>query len=341
MIYINNINLMVIFILLLVIFLSFFINKISKLLNLYDNPNSNRKIHNEPTSIINGLFILLALNIYFLFDIFIFSEFSTKYSFIFIILINSFYIVGYIDDIKNLSPKLKTILITGILLIILPLDQNLILKYLKFKNLFNTEIYLYQASIFITVFFIYIFYNFLNFIDGINGVAISITSYFILVLGFERGYFLSIEILLLLVLLYCLILNMQNKSFLGNSGISVLGVFIPVFYISEYNLKQTLLCDEIFIIFFIPGIDMTRLVISRIRSGKSISDSDLNHLHHKFLYVFNKKFIFLFYSFFSIIPYFLTFILKDYLITIIISLIIYVTTIYGLNLFPKNINTRS
>ena len=335
--YLENIDLRIIIIFIIILVLSFFINKISKLLNLYDIPISERKIHKNPISIINGFLILVTLNIYFFSDYFIFKEFNLRFNIIILILINIFYILGYFDDIKDLSPKTKTFLILFILLIIIPFDQNLVLKTLIFKNLIGKEIYLNQSSIFITIFFIYIFYNFLNFIDGLNGVAISVALFFIVVLSIERGIFLNLEILIILTLILCLILNLKNKSFLGNSGISTLSLLISIFYIREYNLNQTLLCDEIFLIFLIPGIDMTRLVFSRIMTGKSISDADLNHLHHYFLNIIDRKFVFIFYLVTVSIPYFISKLLENYILSIFISLIIYLCIFIFLRRMPKKI----
>jgi len=333
--YFENIDLRILIIFLSIFFLSFFIKTISKYLNLYDNPNSKRKLHQKPISTINGLLILLTLNFYFLLDIFLFYEFYFTINIIFLLLINIFYFIGYIDDIKNLSPIKKSVIIFTILLILIPLDQNLILNSLIFENLTNKEIYFNQSSVFITVFFIYIFYNFLNFIDGLNGVAISVAIFFISVLGLNRGVFLNIEILIILSLLYCLALNIKNISFLGNAGVAVLGIFISILYVFEYNLNKTLLSDEIFLIFFIPGMDMTRLVISRIKSGKSISDGDLNHLHHYLLNIINKKYVFLIYILMTVIPFLMTKIINNNLIIIILSFIIYIFTIILLKRFPK------
>jgi len=335
--YIENIDFRIFIIFSIIFILSFFINKISKLLNLYDVPKSVRKIHKEPISIIGGFLILVTLNIYFFSDYFIFKEFNLRFNITMLILINIFYILGYFDDIKDLSPKIKSLIILFTLLIVIPFDQNLLLKTLIFKNLISKEVDLNQSSIFITIFFIYIFYNFLNFIDGLNGVAISVAIFFIIVLCFERGISLNIEILLILTLLLCLFLNLINKSFLGNSGISTLSILISIFYIREYNLNQTLLCDEIFLIFLIPGIDMTRLVFSRIIAGKSISDADLNHLHHFFLNLVNRKFVFIVYLVTTTIPYFISKLLENYVLAIFISLIIYLCIFIYLRRIPKKI----
>ena len=312
-----------IFIIIIFIAAGSFYKKISKKLNLYDFPNSERKIHNKPVSLINGFIILLTLNLYFFFDIFFFKEFNLKFEIIIIILLNFFYLLGYYDDLKDITAKNKTFIIITSLVIIIPFDQNLVLKSLIFKEFTNNEIHLNQLSIFVTVFFIYIFYNFMNFIDGLNGVAISVAIFFIIILALNRGEFSSLEILLVLCLLYCLILNLKNKSFLGNSGISVLSIFISVFYIRDYNLMGSLLCDEIFIIFFIPGIDMTRLVFSRIFSKKSISQADKNHLHHFFLNYFDKRYIFIYYLIVTIIPYLIFISTSNFIVSAITSLVLY------------------
>ena len=311
--------------------------RISTILKLYDIPNSKRKIHKVPISLINGFIILITLNLYFIFDILFFKEFNLKFDIIMIILVNFFYLLGYYDDIKDLSPKTKSFLIFGTLLITIPFDQNLILNSLIFKELIDKTIYLNQSSIFITIFFIYIFYNFMNFIDGLNGVAISVSIFFIIILTLERGQFFKLEILMLSCLLYCLILNLANKSFLGNSGISALSILISIFYIRDYNLYKNLLCDEIFLIFFIPGLDMTRLVFSRILSGKSISDADKNHLHHYLTNFFDKKYVFIIYIAISIIPYIILILISKIFISIITSLVFYIILILFLKRTSKEL----
>ena len=97
-----------------------------------------------------------------------------------------FLFLGYYDDLNDISAKNKTFIILISLLIIIPFDQNLVLKSLIFKQLTSKEIFLNQLSIFITIFFIYIFYNFMNFIDGLNGVALSVAIFFIIILALER-----------------------------------------------------------------------------------------------------------------------------------------------------------
>ena len=105
--YLENIDQKILIVFVLIIFISFFLKKISQYLNLYDRPSSKRKFQRKPTSTINGLLILITLNIYLFLDIFLFNELYFKLNIIILILINTFYILGYIDDIKDLSAKKK------------------------------------------------------------------------------------------------------------------------------------------------------------------------------------------------------------------------------------------
>ena len=334
--YLNNIHYEIFLIIGFIIIISLFDTKICNFLNLYDVPKNKRKLHTKPMPLINGFLLLITINTYLILDIFFLKENYLKFNLLFLILVNFFYLLGYFDDLRYLSPKFKSIIIIILLLIVIPFDQNLVLKSLIFKNLIDKEILLNQSSLFLTIFFIYIFYNFLNFIDGLNGIAIIISAYFILIIGFERGFFYNIEILISLCLAVCLLFNLRNKSFLGNSGISLLSIIISIFYIKEYNINQTLLCDEIFVIFFIPGIDMSRLVFSRIYNGYSISKADLNHLHHHLLKICNKNYVFLIYAFISMLPYIFSKLIYNYLLVIGLSLIIYFILLYFLKGFRKN-----
>lgn len=301
----------------------FFINKISKIINLYDIPKNTRKkkLQKKPTSTIIGLVLLLNISLFLIINFFF--ETITKLNLIILILINLSYILGYLDDLKNLNPLTKTLTIFFILILLVPLESNLILHEMRFKNLFERKISLNHSSIFITIFFIYIFYNFLNFADGANGIALSLSIFFISILIFERGYGTDLEILTLITLIICLFINLKNISFLGNSGVFLLGTLIPIFYIKDYNTVRTFFCDEIFLIFFIPGIDMTRLVIERLIKKKSIAKSDFNHLHHYIIRSFGKKKCFLYYFAISIIPYFLSKFYSDFKILIPLCILFY------------------
>ena len=54
-------------------------------------------------------------------------------------------------------------------------------------------------------------------------------------------------------------------------------------------------CEEIFLIFLIPGLDMFRLFILRLLKKRNPFKGDNNHLHHLLLSKYNLKYTLLIY----------------------------------------------
>lgn len=330
-------NLFYIFVALSVLLMIIFKELICSKLQLIDYPEKFRKLHKKPTLLINGFIILISLNFFFIFQIFDPEIVEVKKNIILLILINSFYFIGYLDDIKNLSPSLKTFLIILILLVTLPLENDFILTSLEFENFISKKIILNQASIFLTIFFIYIFFNFLNFSDGINGIALSLCLFFIVTIIIKKEFLSPFEIYLLSILFICLILNIFNISFLGNSGVFLLSIIFAISFINEYNMSRLYLCDELFTIFLLPGIDMTRLVIERLLNKKKVYDGDRNHYHHLLLNFANEKYAFIIYMIIAILPYLFSFLIDSYKILISISIFFYLITLFFLKRASKKI----
>jgi len=134
----------------------------------------------------------------------------------------------------------------------------------------------------------------------------------------------------IITLLSLLFLNIQNKLFIGNSGCFVLGIYISLHYIYNYNLSNLILCDKIFIIFLIPGLDMTRLVVERLCRSKSILYGDLEHLHHILYKFFKQKYTWIVYILISIMPYVSSFYIKKNIQIIIMFSLIYLILIFTL-----------
>lgn len=147
---------------------------IAEKLKIYDYPN-NRKIHKTPTPLIGGLCIfvsLIILNFIFYFT----NSVEIKNFFILIFIYSLFFFIGLWDDIKNLSPKIRTLLILIVITSLLLLDENYLIEELRFKYS-EIIIELNYFSIIFTAFCFFALYNALNFIDGYNGIAITISIY--------------------------------------------------------------------------------------------------------------------------------------------------------------------
>ena len=146
-----------------------------------------------------------------------------------------------------------------------------------------------------------------------------------------RLFFQSKNILyvyFIISLISFLILNLNNKSFLGDSGSILLGYLISFFILKEYTINNILNCESILLIMFLPGIDMLRLFVERILNRNNPLGGDRNHIHHLLLHKFNKQVTALLIISLAIFPYLASFLFGK-LIIIIFSTLIYFWIYYS------------
>jgi len=253
-------------------------NFISQKLKIIDLPDEN-SINRLPTPKTGGIIILAVLLIEFLMSCI--NGFEIL-NFIELIIILSIFIIGLVDDIVDIKPTLRIILLAIISIVLLKSNEVFLIKNLQFKNFYNTGIFLNEYALIFTIFCIVVFCNSFNFVDGINGLAISLGILWILLTPID----IFEKILIITSLFFILINNLRNKIFLGNSGSLILSFYISIKFISNYNENGFLLADQIFICFLIPGLDLIRLFFERISKHRSPFSGDLNHLHHLLLKYF-------------------------------------------------------
>lgn len=277
---------------------SFFIGN---LLGLIDIPNK-RKIHLKNIPNFGGLlFVICSL----ILSLFLCSTNQLKINLKDLIIINVasilIFLVGFYDDIKNVSPY-KRIILFFILLLVIFKNQNLLLNEIYFKNFFITKLSIFNWSILLTIFCLFLFYNSFNFSDGANGIALSSTiiylSYLLIKINDFDLYIFFNLIILILIFLY----NINNKIFIGNSGSSAISIFLGLIFIYFYNTTSNLFADQIALLFLIPGLDMIRVTIQRLLLNKNPFFPDQSHLHHLLMNFIEKKNVWVFYSFINLIP---------------------------------------
>ena len=171
-------------------------------------------------------------------------------------------------------------------------------------------------------------------------------DFFITIFLPNNSFYFFINISLILSLILFSILNYRNKCFLGDSGCFVLVCYLSFVTVFVYNnnltysqKKNYLNLESIFLLFFIPGIDMLRLFLTRIYMGKNPFKPDKNHLHHKLLSCFGNFKSLIIYNSMIIVPWLLYLFstsMLPYLIFIV--LIIYCTMIVKINKSYEKIN---
>lgn len=303
---------------------------IASRLRIRDFPN-NRKIHIEPTPLMGGICVFVTLMSISFYNYLhngthlINLTINTSY---FII----FFLVGFCDDVKQVSPKLRTLIIIGSLSVLLLLNSNFQIQNLIFKYS-DLNFNLGNLSFFFTIFCVFSLYNALNFIDGYNGVSLSIVIYWIIFLLLNNpnlDYLISL-IILIVIFSY----NIKGKVFLGNSGTSILSIFISLSMILDYNKFQSFYADELLFLLFFPGVDMIRVTLQRIIERKKIYSPDQNHFHH---YLIKKKikYIWQIMLFLSILPYLVLIISNNTFFALFLSIIIYIIIFMSIK-----VNTKS
>lgn len=201
--------------------------------------------------------------------------------------VTAMFLVGLIDDVTQLSPKVKflgqilaacIIAYSGVgINAIRPLGQG---DYVQLMYLDGP----------LTVLVLVVFVNITNLIDGLDGLAsglVAIASCALLYLMMLRGaYTLGFVCLGLLgTTLAFLRFNFFPASvYMGDSGSHLLGTIVGIVAIVGVIRTQTMVTMLVpLLIAGIPILDTSMAVIRRISHHTPISLPDLNHVHHKLL----------------------------------------------------------
>ena len=284
---INSFFLISIIILTLVnIFIFINVDKLNNLINIYDNPNQKRKIHQKKISKTGGWIIFFNLSvIYLIYFLIPQNDISLIYSntnyISFYLGCFLFFLLGLIDDIYDLKPNIKLLSALLIVILILNFDNNLVISDLKFSFVDN-KISTSSFGVVFTTFCILLFINAFNMFDGIN--LQSILYSVILILGnlvFSNS--LNFIIFLFPLIFVLIILNYKNKIFLGDNGSLLLGFIFSYLFIFNYNKSFIFDADIIFIFMMLPGLELLRLAITRISKKRNPFSADNLHIHHLLL----------------------------------------------------------
>ena len=310
-----------------------FQKKIDLIINVYDKPDKIRKLHRNLVPLTGGLYLILNILFIVLVDfilnekIFFFKELF-YYNRIYFSLISGiilFFLLGLFDDKKSINANLKLVIQFLIIFIILLLDPNLKIEFLKLS--FGDKVYyLNEFSLFFTILCFLLFINAFNMFDGINGQ--SGLYFFICLLVFYLASHKIIFLFLIIYLIFFLYINIKNKIFLGNSGSYLVSFLTSFYFIKFYNIGLILFADFIFLVMLIPGLDMLRVFFLRISKGINPFFPDRRHLHHILLKKFNQNVVVLLIFLLILIPVIINYYFLNTLIIITMTTLIYFFLIF-------------
>jgi len=256
---------------------------------LFDKPDE-RKIHTKKISSLGGVAIILGFLASSLFwlklGFFAFESF-------FLISLIILFLLGLIDDMKQLSPKIRFLgqILAGLIISTTGLRIESLHGVLGVYEL--SPFFQYVFSLFLIVGVI----NALNMIDGIDGLAggLSVIVFaffaFLFIIQYE-WVFASICISFSASILAFLRYNFNPaKIFMGDSGSLVLGFVLTISgikLISVNTLEQPILgySESLILVFgalVLPVYDTLRVFSVRLLNKKSPFYPDNNHIQHLIL----------------------------------------------------------
>ena len=196
--------------------------------------------------------------------------------------------IGVYDDLYQADFKIKFLM--QIIVAKILIDQGFAITSLH--GLLGVYEIPWIFSQLITAIAFVIIVNAYNFIDGIDGLAISETLknlcfFLYILLPNDPFYNLSLILIFICIPFYFFNFKKRRKIFLGDAGSLFLGgvniifllhVLNPNVSLSNLNDPNRILLS--FIVLFYPLVDLTRVVIIRLKNKKSPFTADQNHLHH-------------------------------------------------------------
>lgn len=264
-----------------------------------------RKIHSTYTPRLGGLLFLPVLFVS-AFPIWLFHltshasmvksvwiESMSHLGFIVLALLIS-YFIGVADDLREMDYRVKFV---GQFLV----SILLVLAGLKISDLAGVaDLYVLPTwvSVWLTIVVIMLVVNSINLIDGIDGLAAGLGGIALLYYGcfffalqnFTYALMAFAMLGVVLSFFYYNVFGYKKRTiFMGDTGAISLGLLLAIFAIrlSTQLSQDTELPGNplvfAFVPLLIPGLDLIRVFIHRLRTHKHPFKPDKNHIHHKML----------------------------------------------------------
>ncbi|HER1534993.1 TPA: undecaprenyl/decaprenyl-phosphate alpha-N-acetylglucosaminyl 1-phosphate transferase [Streptococcus pyogenes] len=262
-----------------------------------DNPNA-RRVNKVPMPTSGGLAIFMSFLVASLGLIPIASKGAmffgqTYFSYILPVVIGATVITltGFLDDLYELSPKLKMF---GILIGAVIVWAFADFKFDSFKIPFGGPLLVFGPflTLFLTVLWIVSITNAINLIDGLDGlvsgvsiislVTMAIVSYFFLP---QKDFFLTLTILVLISAIAGFFPYNYHPAmiYLGDTGALFIGFMIGVLSLQGLKNSTAVAVVTPVIILGVPIMDTIVAIIRRSLSGQKFYEPDKMHLHHRLL----------------------------------------------------------
>lgn len=262
----------------------FLLRKLAKKINLVDRPNG-RKQHQGVIPLVGGIAIYLTLMLALWFK----PELLTS-SDIYVLCASVLVIMGAIDDKYDVDYRIR--LVVQILIsCAMIFGAGLSLKSLG-GLAFGHEIVLGPLGYIVTVFAVLGAINAFNMVDGIDGLLGGLTLVTFGGLAYlnyidEQLLLARFCLLMMIVVIPYIFLNLgfpfgvRKKVFMGDAGSMLIG-FTVIWVLLQGTQGPKAQMNPVTALWLIaiPLMDMTCIMVRRIRKGVSPFKPDREHLHH-------------------------------------------------------------
>lgn len=198
------------------------------------------------------------------------------------------YVVGLIDDIKNLKPMVKLAgqILCAVVLYLQGIRIEFVTNYFGEGNMMFGDV----ACFLITVIWIVAITNAVNLIDGLDGLAAGISAISALCIGYVgyiHGQYVTTMAMMVIAgaAVGFLPFNFHPaKTFMGDGGSQLLGFSIAAFSILG-TVKSTTMVVVIIpaLVLGLPIFDTLMAIIRRTLRKQSFVTADKEHLHHRIM----------------------------------------------------------
>ncbi len=283
--------------LLISIILTPFVRLLSFKVGAVDNPNA-RRVNKVPMPSGGGLAIFISFVVATLFfmtvassDLFLGG--TSYFTYILPVVIGAAIVTltGFLDDVFEISPKLKML---GIVLGATIIWGFTDFRFDSFKIPFGGPFLVFGPilTFILTILWIISITNAINLIDGLDGLVsgvsiislltMAIVSYFFLP---QRDFYLTVTILILIASITGFFPYNYHPAmiYLGDTGALFIGFMIGVLSLQGLKNATAVVVVTPVIILGVPIMDTLVAIIRRSLSGQKFYEPDKMHLHHRLL----------------------------------------------------------
>ena len=248
-----------------------------------DIPKDERRVHKKPMPRFGGMAIYAGIMISLAISSVEEEEFIAL-----MVGCTMIYILGVIDDLKDLKPLVKLIgqIICAVTVFSMGIRIEFITNYFGPGNMMFGDV----ACCLITVLWIIAITNAVNLIDGLDGLAAGIAAISALCIGYvsyiHGQYAPTIAMMVIAgAALGFLPYNFNPaKIFMGDGGSQLLGFSIAAVSVLGAVKSATIVVVIIpALVLGLPIFDTFMAIVRRVAKRQSIGTADKEHLHHRIM----------------------------------------------------------